>query len=170
MTEAVTSYAIGDWVVHNFYGIGQIIKIETRPIHGEKTPCFRVETKDAAFWFPKDQPDNPRIRPIATPKIIKRVIRVLKKTGKDIEVDSNIWRARIDEVKAKDDLVEFGELIRDLTILGTERRLNQTENKALKFLIDRLIREWSIIMEIDGEAAQHKLDTILIDHQNRKSS
>ena len=35
MTEIGTQYLIGDWVVHYAYGIGQIKKIEEKPIHGD---------------------------------------------------------------------------------------------------------------------------------------
>lgn len=170
MPETVPTYAIGDWVVHNLYGIGQIMDIENRPIRGEKTACFRVKTKDAAFWFPQDQADNPRIRPIATPTVIRRAISALKKPGKDVETDSTIWRTRIDEVKANDNLTEFSETIRDLSILGTERKLNQTENKALQYFIDRLKREWSIVMELNIETVEQKLEASIIKHQNRKPS
>ena len=169
MTETFPTYEIGDWVVHNLYGVGQIIKIEDRPIHGEKTACFRVETKDAMFWFPKDQADNPRIRPIATPAIIKRAIKVLKKPGKDIEMDNNVWRARIEEAKTNDNLAEFSEMIRDLSILETERKLNQSESKALVYFSDRLVREWSIVLEINIETVKQELDAIIKKQQDRTS-
>ena len=35
-------YSVDDWVVHTQYGVGQIERIEVKPILGEKTLCFKV--------------------------------------------------------------------------------------------------------------------------------
>ncbi len=42
----------GDWIVHKSYGVGQIRKIETKPIHGKEVNAFRVKTKTAVYWLP----------------------------------------------------------------------------------------------------------------------
>ena len=63
MVESLPEYTIGDWVVHQAYGVGQIKKIEVKPIHGEQVKCFRVNTKDSSFWFPKNCPDNLEFAP-----------------------------------------------------------------------------------------------------------
>ena len=71
-------YSVGDWIVHNFYGVGQIKKIEERPIHGEKVRTFRVRTKDSVYWVPVKKSDNPRIRRVVNKRKLRRAIRTLK--------------------------------------------------------------------------------------------
>jgi RNA polymerase-interacting CarD/CdnL/TRCF family regulator len=39
------TYSTGDWVVHLYYGVGQINRIEVKPILGEDTKCFKVKTR-----------------------------------------------------------------------------------------------------------------------------
>jgi RNA polymerase-interacting CarD/CdnL/TRCF family regulator len=158
MVENFPQYTIGDWVVHHAYGVGQIKKVEVKPIHGEQVKCFRVNTKDSAFWFPKNRPDNPRIRPVASPDIIQRVIAEFKKPVVDLDPDRKMWKNRIDETKASDDLIAASQIVRDLHILRTQRKLNQTEENALNDFTNRLIDEWSTAMKTDSSAVRRKLN------------
>ena len=165
MTETISSYSIGDWIVHHSYGIGQIKKIEEKPIQGELVACFRVKTKNGAYWFPRNSADNPRIRPVASKDLLQRAQIELQKTVRDFDPDRKMWKSRIDEVRASDDLIATSQLVRDLTILRTQRQLNQTEEKALSHFTDRLLREWSATMNINVEAIQPKLNEYLQVHR-----
>jgi len=169
MTEISSPYSIGDWVVHHVYGIGQIKKVEVKPIHGEQIPCFRVKTKDGEFWFPKSRSDNPRIRPVATPDIVQRAKKELQITVRDLDPDRKLWKKRIEEVKSHDDLIAISRLVRDLTILRTQRKLNQTEENALSHFTDRLVREWSATMNSDLETSRKALDNYLLTCRERAS-
>lgn len=162
MVEDLPQYDVGDWVVHRAYGIGQIKKSEVKPIHGEQVKCFRVKTKDGAFWFPKNCPDNPRIRLVATPDIIQRVIKELGGPVADLDPDRKMWKKRIDEVKASDDLIAASQMVRDITILRTQRKLNQTEENALNDFADRLINEWAAAIKTDISAVRRKLNSCLL--------
>ncbi|MFN2234290.1 MAG: CarD family transcriptional regulator [Anaerolineales bacterium] len=158
MVASLPEYTIGDWVVHHSYGVGQIRNIEVKPIHGEQVKCFRVKTKDSAFWFPKNRPDNPRIRPVVTPDIIERVIEALQNPVIDMDPDRKMWKKRIDEAKASDDLIATSQIVRDLNHLRTQRKLNQTEERALNDFTDRLIDEWSTAMKTDSSVVRRELN------------
>jgi len=161
MTETISPYSVGDWVAHHSYGIGQIRKIEEKSIQGEPVVCFRVKTQNAAYWFPRNEADNPRIRPVADQVMLQRALGELQKTIRDLDPDRLLWKSRIDEVRASDDLIETSQLVRDLTVLRTQRKLNQTETKALNHFTDRLLREWSVSMKTDVETTQQKLNHYL---------
>ena len=38
------TYSVGDWVVHLIYGVGQVKKLEKKPIGGNQKMCYRVRT------------------------------------------------------------------------------------------------------------------------------
>jgi RNA polymerase-interacting CarD/CdnL/TRCF family regulator len=162
MTEMISLYSIGDWVVHHSYGVGQIKKIEEKPIHGGLVACFRVKTKDGAYWwFPRNGADNPRIRPVASQNMLQRAQEEFQEPVRDLDPDRNMWKSRIDEVRAGDDLIAITQMVRDLTILQTQRKLNQTEVKALSYFKDHLLKEWSATMNIDVEDIRPKLNRYL---------
>lgn len=150
--DSMITYATGDWVVHSFYGVGQIKKIEVRPIQGEDTDCFQVKTKDFTYWFPTHSIDNPRIRPVASRDIIAKVIQNLRSKARILDTDRDLWKMKIDEVHDGGDLLSISILVRDLYAQQVLRSLNQTERDALRHFEDRLLGEWASIMGVEVEA------------------
>lgn len=162
MAKKSTPYTIGDWVVHHAYGIGQIKDVERKPIRGEQVICFRVITNAGAeWWFPQSELDNPRIRPVASPDVMQRIQIELQQPVGDLDPDRDVWRIRINEVRASDDLIATSQIVRDLTLLKTKRRLNQTESSALNHFTERLLREWSATMNMDIVTVQKILNRYL---------
>lgn len=158
MTEIVPPYSIGDWVVHYSYGIGQIQKIEEKPIHGEPEACYQVKTQNGAqWWFPRDGVENPRIRPVASQNMLQRAQKELQEPVQGLDPDKNFWKMRINEVMASGDFIAISQILRDLTVLRTQRKLNQMEVKAFNLFKDRLLSEWSTTMDIDIDALRPKL-------------
>ena len=70
--------------------------------------CFRVKIKEGAYWFPKKSADNPRIRPISSQDTLQRVKKELQKTVREFDPDRKMWKRRIDEVRAGDDMIANG--------------------------------------------------------------
>jgi RNA polymerase-interacting CarD/CdnL/TRCF family regulator len=138
-------YSVDDWIVHSYYGVGQIKRIEVKPIHGKDTSCFKVKTKDSTFWFPATDDDNPRIRPIGSKDIIHKVIKYLRRKSNKLDVDRKYWKERISEVQSDGDLISMSLLVRDLSAQQVLRNLNQTETDALEKFKERLVREWASI-------------------------
>lgn len=160
--SVISPYAVGDWVVHHAYGIGQIKQIEEKPIHGEVLVCFRVKAMEGAeWWFPTNHAENPRIRPVASQYLIQRAQEELQKTSQDLDPDRDTWRLRINEVRASDDLIATSQIVRDLTILQTQRKINQTETMALNHFKNRLLREWAVSLNVEVEAIRPKLNRLL---------
>jgi len=150
MPKEKSPYEIGGWVVHHAYGIGQIKDVEKRLIDGEKVDCYRVKTKDGAeWWFPQNGLENPRIRPLASRYMMQRVKTELRQPVIDLDLDVDVWKSRINEVRVSDDLITTTQIVRDLTLLKTKRKLNQTESRALNHFTEHLLREWSASMNMD---------------------
>ena len=160
-------YSVGDWVVHKLYGVGQIKGVEARPIHGESMKCFRVKTKDSTFWFPATDDENPRIRPVASEKIIERVIKTLRRKASSLDTDRKYWKEQISEVQSGGDLISISKLIRDLSAQQVLRKLNQSEERALDYFRERLLREWAAIMRVDVKQIQPKLNAYIQESKDK---
>ena len=159
------AYTIDDWVVHTHYGVGQIKKIEVKPIHGEDTKCFKVKTKDSTFWFPTTDDDNPRIRPVASKEIIHKVVKNLRRKATKLDTNRSYWKKRIDEVYSNGDLLSTSILIRDLSAQQVRRTLNQTEEDTLEHFKERLIREWASITQEEVENLRTNLQAFIQESQ-----
>ena len=160
-------YSVDDWVVHTYYGVGQIQKVEKKPIHGEVTKCFKVKTKNSTFWFPTKDIENPRVRPVASKEVIKKVIRNLRRKSSKLDTDRKIWKERIDEVQSNGDLLSISVLIRDLSAQQVLRQLNQTEEDALAHFKERLLREWASITNEEIERLRSDLHAYVTESQSK---
>ncbi|MDH5506114.1 MAG: hypothetical protein OEZ02_02705 [Anaerolineae bacterium] len=161
MTNNSASYAKGDWIVHLYYGVGQIKGIEKKAIGGEKTEYFKVSTGSSTFWVPVKDPDTTRIRPVASKQKMRNAIKVFKSAPEPLSQDHNERKRQIGEVMADLSLIATAELIRDLCVRKVEHKLNPSEEKALLQLSENLTREWSVSMEIEIEKAQTKYQDII---------
>lgn len=157
----MNTYSIGDWVVHTYYGVGQIKAIEIKPYHGEKVACFKAKTKDSTFWFPTDKDGNPRIRPISSEDLIKKAIKSLRRKPTNLDKDKKFWKKRIHQVKSDGDMIDVCKLVRDLNAQSIQRNLVQSEENALEHLKERLLREWSVIVGSKVEDVRPQLQSYI---------
>ena len=95
MMDSNLPYSVDDWVVHTQYGVGQIKRIEVKPIHGETTNCFKVRTNDSTTRFPTNDSDNPGIRSVASRDVSKKLINNLRRKSSRLDTDRKIWKQRI---------------------------------------------------------------------------
>jgi RNA polymerase-interacting CarD/CdnL/TRCF family regulator len=156
--DSNSTYSIDDWIVHSYYGVGQIKRVEVKPINEEDMECFKVKTKDSTFWFPTTDTENPRIRPVASQALMKKVIRQLRSKPDLSETDKTVWKKMIGEVQVEGDLLSISILIRDLSAQQLVRELNQTEKNALEHNKERLLREWASITQEEMEDLRASLN------------
>jgi RNA polymerase-interacting CarD/CdnL/TRCF family regulator len=156
-----TSLGKDDWIVHTYYGVGQITGIETKQIEDTKTKYYRVKAKNSIFFVPVKNIDNERIRPIATQYMMRKVKKVLQEVPEEMSPDHNIRKREINELLTDCSLATTAQLIRDLTARKIEHNLNDHEEKTLEKLTDRLVLEWSIAQKIELEKANQQFQDTL---------
>jgi RNA polymerase-interacting CarD/CdnL/TRCF family regulator len=164
MSDGNQDYDIGHWVVHSRYGVGQIKKIEKIPLHADPTKkeqCFQVQTGGGVFWFPIEQHDNPRIRPVITQNKLNSALRLFEEAPADTNLHRNELRIRITETQMDVSINTAVRLIRDLLARNVTRKLNIYEDRALRTHMERFIREWALCKEIDEKEARTEFDLLL---------
>ena len=161
MTERSPIDTEGDMVVHRNYGIGQIDCIERKTVNGIEVDCFKVTTENGTYWFPVDSLDNPRIHRVASEKRIKSAIKILQSAPEGLEDDPVQWKERIDNVMADGDFLAISGLIRDLSALKTQKKLNRTQEETLNNLKDRFLKEWAASSGVDIKTLQPELRAYL---------
>jgi RNA polymerase-interacting CarD/CdnL/TRCF family regulator len=158
-------YSLGDWVVHASYGVGQITRIEDKPIQEVNTQCYKVKTKDSIYWFPKTDTGNPRIRPVASEELFHEVIKNLRSKASTQDTDREHWKEAIDEVQANNDLISISILVRYLSTQQVLRNLNQNERNGLNLNKERLLGEWASIMQDEIEKLRSRLNGYIQESQ-----
>lgn len=164
MDQNANQYEIGQWVVHSQYGVGQIKQIENIPLHGDlhsKEKCFMVQTSDGVFWFPVEENENPRIRPISSKKKLKNALQTLQEPPEDTDAHYNVFKGRINTAKSDGSLKTSLKLVRDILARNAVKKLNMLEERALKFHTDRLVQEWSLCMQMDESEVLRRFNNLL---------
>jgi RNA polymerase-interacting CarD/CdnL/TRCF family regulator len=151
-----TSLGKGDWIVHTYYGVGQIMGMETKQIEDATIKYYRVEAKNSIFYVPVKNIDNERIRPVASQYMMRKVKKILQEAPEEMSPDHNIRKRQIIDLLSDGSLATTAQLIRDLTGRKAGYSLNDHEEKTLEKLTEQLVLEWSIAQQIDLEEANQQ--------------
>lgn len=160
-TEEKITYKKGDWIVHLYHGVGQVKGVVTKTVAGEESKYYRVKTDNSTLFIPVKEFDDDRLRPAATRKELQRAMKVLNETPEEMAPDHTDRRRRIREVKNQGSLEEILKMVRDLSWRRYDKKLNNTEERALRRFKDRLLREWAVAMDTTPEEARRELNKIL---------
>jgi RNA polymerase-interacting CarD/CdnL/TRCF family regulator len=160
-TKVDTDYRPGDWVVHLHHGVGEIKSIEDKELGGSSATYYKVVTSNSTLWVPLEKAENRWFRPLASREEFDDVLEILQRPPQEMHSNHNRRRRRINTVKAEGSLYDMARLIRDLWGRRAERRLNNTEERALRRFTDRLLREWAVCLDMDEEEARNAMQNML---------
>jgi len=164
MTQMATEqldFEKGDWIVHLYHGVGQVKGIVKKKVDGEKVSYYRVKTDNSTLYVPVKDHDDDRLRPAATKRQLEAAIKALNKPPREMAKDHNDRRRRIREVKVDGTLESMVKLVRDLSWRRYDKKLNNTEERALRRFKDRLLQEWAVARQISTEDARKQLNKML---------
>lgn len=150
----------GDWIVHTYYGIGQITNVVTRTIGEEKAKYYRVDARNSTFYIPVDNPINDRIRPLSSEYKLRKAKKILRSEPEELPENHNDRRKYISEFSGNSEMDISAQILRDLHHRKQAHGLNDYEQRILDSTEKMFIREWAIIQEISEDQAQEKLDQI----------
>jgi RNA polymerase-interacting CarD/CdnL/TRCF family regulator len=155
----------GDWIVHTYYGIGQIKSIETKAIGDEKTKYFKVLAKNSEFFIPVDQVDTDRVRPVASDYKLRKAKKILKDQPILLPDDHNDRKKLLNETSSDSSMEMSAQTIRDLLHRKQHHGLNDFEEKILQSIEKLFVREWAIIQDISEEEALERYMKVMGDQE-----
>lgn len=165
MTTAESVFSRGDWIVHSYYGVGEVKKIEKKRINGNKRKFYRVESGDTTYWIPVERAKESHIRALATRTSLRRALGLLKKEPEEMDSNFKERQSRIKEVLAEGKLHATIRLVRDLWARSRVSKLSMAEHNALRRGMENLVVEIAIAEGISNVAASEKLQELLNDQE-----
>ena len=160
--DSIGDYALGDWIVHVNYGVGQIKDVEVKCISGEEKRYYRVEAADSTFWLPFDQMDSDLLRPLCTKKEIEAAIVTLQKPAEELPGNLKSRQSHIRDLLQRNTPRAIARLIRDLRGLKRKKGvLNNTESSALRTILRRFAREWAVVSGVSSDTTMSDLEQLL---------
>ena len=155
-------YKIKDYVVYPKHGVGQINEFKKINIGGIDVEAYilRFEKDKVSGMVPVNKQSH--LRPLATINQINRCISILKSKPK---IKRSMWSRRAQEYEAKissGKIYDLAEVVRDLN-KGDDLMIDQSysERQLFEKAYDRLSTEFQIILGVNFEDVQKKLDKAL---------
>jgi RNA polymerase-interacting CarD/CdnL/TRCF family regulator len=161
MASEQLDFEKGDWIVHLYHGVGQVKGIVKKKVNGERVAYYRVKTDNSTLYVPVEDQHDERLRPAATKRQLDAAIKALNNPPKEMAKDHTDRRRRIREVKTDGTLESMVKLVRDLSWRRYDKKLNNTEERALRRFKDRLLQEWAVARQISTDDARKQLNTML---------
>ena len=155
-------YKVKDHVVYPKHGVGKITEIKKINIGGidVETYVLKFEKDKANGMVPVNKQSH--LRPLATINQVNKCISILKSKPK---IKRSMWSRRAQEYEAKissGKIYDLAEVVRDLN-KGDDLMIDQSysERQLFEKAYDRLSTEFQIILSINSEDVQKKLDKAL---------
>lgn len=161
MTEK-TRFAIGDWIVHNFHGIGRIEDIIEKGLNGNKKLYYRVSAKEIEYWIPLEDDDSDLIEPVRTKSEFVQALDIIGKKPRPIAKHHKSRKKKIHDRWRIGSLESRAELLRDLYGRLKLKKLSFSEKEMMEKIRDYFLNEWLIAdQDLTRKAARKKLRAAL---------
>lgn len=140
-------FKIGDKIVYPMHGAGVIEKIETKEILGEKREYFIIKMPigDMKVMVPISNVEEVGVREIITAEEVEEIMFILR--GQKSKMPQNWnrrYRLNMDRIKTGD-IYEITSVVRNLTILESEKGLSTGERKMLSNAKQMLLSELVLV-------------------------
>ena len=153
----------GDYVVYPAHGVGKLVGMESQEIagHSVKLLVISFEKDRMVLRLPASKAQDSGLRPISTKSVMSEAVKTLKTKTK---ARRTMWSRRAQEYETKinsGDLVALAEVIRDLYRSADQPDQSYSERQLYQGAMERFIREYAAVEEIDETTAVTKLENIL---------
>ena len=152
----------GDWIVHGQHGVGQIEAIEEKKIGENIEKYFRVKVSRGVYWLPISKvPDY--VRSVSSSYKFRKVLKIIREEHQELLTNYKERNRQIAEKLENASIETIGELIRDLDARRhiDSVKLSAVNERQLAELRQQFLREMTVVLEIEMEEAEKKLDKAL---------
>jgi RNA polymerase-interacting CarD/CdnL/TRCF family regulator len=161
MKKAATNLIKGDWVVHAFHGIGQVIGYCSKIIGGEKRDCLEIKTSNLTCWLPMTDSGVNHIRLVSTPSNFREALNTISGLPELLSEDFRVRTSYINEEIAKGSLSSRAKIIRDINGRNVRKSIEFNEKNTLQKLKSQFVEELMVVCNLNNQSAQTKLDSAL---------
>ncbi len=143
MAENMYVFENGDWIVHQYYGVGQVTGIDKKQLEGQTKKYLKVNTANSVYWLPVHA-NSERVRPVSSPHTFRNVLGVIRKAPKEIHENYKQRQKMISARLAEGTLISVARLIRDLAGRSKRKDLNMSERDLFEKLKKQFCHEMAI--------------------------
>ena len=159
----MSEFVAGGKAVYPGYGVAEVKGVENRTISGSEQRFYvlRVLSKDMTLMVPMANADSVGLRNLIESDEVEKVYDVLRKRGEKISTAT--WNRRYREYTEKirtGSLYEIATVLRDLSLLRSDKELSYGERNMLENARELLVQELALVKGISEEAIGAEIEQI----------
>lgn len=157
----MSEYQVGDKVVHWNYGLGEIIGMDVKFIHGRDTQCYVVKIGELTIWAAADDPAASSLRMPTPENQFGQLFTILQGEGEPLPEDRFDRKAYLAERMKDGELTTMCSVIRDLFHHGHVKKLNDYDKSTLERAENFLLTEWMFCLSVPQLQAKNEMNQLL---------
>ncbi len=154
-------YQVGDKVVHPNYGLGEIITMDEKFIHGRQMLCYVLLAGNVTIWVMADEPGKSGLRLPTPGRDFEKLFKILSSPAELLPTNQYERKTEITERMKEGDLASICTVIRDLNNYRHVKQLNDYDKLALERAQHLLLEEWMYSRSVSMSQASAELMQLL---------
>ena len=157
-------FQVGQLAVYPAHGVGRIESVQKREVSGTPSEFYimRLIDTDMIIMIPTNNARNIGLRDVIDNQAVSQVYEILR--SRPGRLNNQTWNRRyrdyMDKIKTGSPF-RVAEVLRDLTLLKTEKDLSFGERKMLDTAKNLLIKELSLVNEKEETEIEAQLQELL---------
>jgi len=155
-------FRTGDDVVHPNYGVGSIVRLEERELAASGMRWYYVlAIGTATVWMPMQADGSTTLRAVTRKQDLEQYRTVL--SSRPVLLDRDYKKRRLDLIErlTHSSFRVMCEIVRDLSALGWDKPMGETDASLLKKVQDNLRREWAAATGQSPQEAIQEVEALL---------
>ena len=155
-------FRTGDDVVHPNYGVGSIVRLEERELAASGMRWYYVlAIGTATVWMPMQADGSTTLRAVTRKQDLEQYRAVL--SSRPVLLDRDYKKRRLDLIErlTHSSFRVMCEIVRDLSALGWDKPMGETDASLLKKVQDNLRREWAAATGQSPQEAIQEVEALL---------
>ncbi len=161
----VYEFKEGDKVVYPAHGVGVVDSIHVRKVSGSEAKFYHISIVESGMktkiMVPVSQAKTVGLRKVVDHKTVEKVYDILR--DRRVVIDNQTWNRRYREYSQKiktGSVLEIARVIRDLSVLRSDKELSFGERRMLDTAQGLLVKELSIAKASTEDTIKAELDRI----------
>jgi CarD family transcriptional regulator len=155
------NFQIGDKVVHQIYGVGEIVHQQDKTFSGQTAPYYVVQIRDLTVWVPTEEVENHSLRPPTPTGEFKALFEILGSPSEPLPVDRLERKTWLSSQLRSAGLEGICRVVRDLSAFRQGKSLYDAEKALLERAQNLLLDEWTLSLTVPREQAERELKQLL---------
>ncbi|MDR1362340.1 MAG: CarD family transcriptional regulator [Holosporaceae bacterium] len=153
----------GQRVVYPAHGVGVVESVEKQSIFGQEIDVVVISfNRDKmVVRLPLNKSISKKVRQLSSPNEMNEAVDCLRKPGRTKKM---MWSRRAQEYETKinsGDPLSIAQVVRDLHRSATQPEHSYSERQIYQEALDRLVREYAAVADIDEQQAKEYLEKTL---------